>query len=264
MAQYLGFPARIVLGFDLGGSNDPDVASCVNGDCLGKNLMAWVEVEGADGAWARVDVTPQHEVAVAPLNNQQRDPENLTEVVPQTATEEQPPEANPTGGDQSSQNTDANHTDLAWLVSLLRVVGGSLLVLFVLFAPLLTIVFAKFRRRRGRTSAPDAEGRIVGGWDEYVDAALDVGKPLPTSETRTEIARLYGTPRGVILATMADRAVFHAEEPDAAASAEFWKIVEAERRSLTRGLTRWQRFRSAISIRSFTQHLGTNPMPRKR
>jgi predicted RNase H-like HicB family nuclease len=149
------------------------------------------------------------------------------------------------------------------LVNILKIAGGSLLGLLILLAPFLTILIAKARRRRERVRAAEPENRIVGGWDEYVDAALDNGKPIPTSETRSELARLYGTPRGLILATMADRAVFHADPPQEDASAQFWAIVEAERRSLSAGKTRWQRFRSAISLRSFTRHL-TAELPRTR
>ena len=263
LAQYLGFPARVVLGFDLGGGN-ADVASCDDGSCRGQDLIAWVEVEGADGEWATVDVAPQHENPISPLNNDQQDPENLTEVVPDTATEQQPPEANPSGGDQSEQENETDGPDLSWLSTVLKIVGGSLLALLVLFAPFLTILIAKARRRRERLRAPEIENRIVGGWDEYIDAALDNGKPVPTSETRSEIARLYGTPRAGILATMADRAVFHAEPPAEEASAQFWAIVEAERRSLSAGKSRWQRFKSAVSLRSFTRHLATNQPRSKR
>ena len=68
-------------------------------------------------------------------------------------------------------------------------------------------------------------------------------------------------PRGQILATMADRAVFHADPPELEASQQFWAIVEAERRSLAAGKSRWQRFRAAVSLRSFTRQMKTE-LPR--
>ncbi len=248
LAQYLGFPSRVVLGFD-------PATGCDGGDCTGGDLAAWVEVGGADGSWATVDVAPQYENPLSPINDQQRDPENPTDVVPETATEQQPPEANPSGGDQSSRSDEEEGADLTWLLAILRVVGVSLLVLLVLIAPFLTILAAKLRRRRGRLRAADPEARVVGGWDEYVDSALDHGRPAPGSETRLELARVYGTPRAGVLATMADRAVFHAEQPDEEFSTEFWQIVEGERRQLAAGMTRWQRLRAALSLRSFTQHV---------
>ena len=92
-------------------------------------------------------------------------------------------------------------------------------------------------------------------WDEYVDTALDFGRPAPGSETRTELARSYGTPRGVVLATIADRAVFAEMAPVETQSDQFWELVDAERAHFTRGLTRWQRLRAALSLRSFTYYL---------
>lgn len=263
LAQYLGFPSRVVLGFDLTQSGSA-VPPCGAGSCRGKNLIAWIEVGGADGSWATVDVTPQHENGIAPLNDQQQDPQNLTEVVPETANEVQPPLANPSGGDQSAQDDGTERPDLAVLITVLKVVGASLLALLVAFMPFLTVLIAKVRRRRERLRAPDSESRIVGGWDEYVDTALDYGRPAPVSETRTEIARLYGTPRAGLLATMADRAVFHAEPPEVAASEQFWLIVDAERRSFAAGKSRWQRFRSAVSLRSFVPELQVERPARQR
>jgi hypothetical protein len=255
VAQYLGFDSRVVLGFDLGGSDS--VASCDSGTCAGGDLIAWVEVQGRDDAWATIDVTPQHENPVSPLDNNLRDPENLTEVVPDIAQEQLPPEAAPSGGDQEDVPSEQVGPDLSWLRDVLKVVGVSLLSLLVILMPFLTVLVAKARRRRQRMKDPEPENRIVGGWDEYVDAALDHGRPLPSSETRTEIAQLYGTPRAMILATLADEAVFHAEPPEADTSARFWAIVEAEKRALAAGMTRWQRLRAAVSLRSFTRYLTT-------
>ena len=75
---------------------------------------------------------------------------------------------------------------------------------------------------------------------------------------------MYGTPRAVLLATMADRAVFHAEPPEMTASEQFWLIVDAERRSFAAGKSRWQRFRSAVSLRSFVPELQTERPARPR
>lgn len=254
IAQYLGFPARVVLGFELG-SVAPNSTPCKAGSCQGRHLKAWVEVQGADGEWATADVSPQHENPVTPLDNEQQDPENLTEVVPETASEVAPPVANPNGGEQAEQSATQEAPDLAMLVAALKVAGAALLSMLVVIAPFLTVLIAKARRRRARVGAPDVESRIVGGWDEYVDTALDHGKPAPTSETRVELARVYGTPRALVLATMADRAVFHAAEPAHELGDEFWAIVEAECRSMAAGQSRWQRIRTAVSLRSFVPQL---------
>ncbi len=259
LAQHLGFPSRVVLGFTLDPASADGAAVCNSGSCRGSDLTAWVEVQGADGRWATVDVTPQHDNAVSPLNDQQQDPQNLTDVFPETATEQQPPQANPAGGDQTEQIPNDDGLDLTWLADGLTVLGVALLGALVVLAPFLTILIAKARRRRDRARAPGIEARIVGGWDEYIDAALDHGKPMPVSETRTEVATMYGTPRALHLATIADEVVFDAIEPDQRTAEAFWAIVEAERRSLASGMSRWQRFRSAVSLRSFTQYVSLPP-----
>ena len=72
--------------------------------------------------------------------------------------------------------------------------------------------------------------RIAGGWDEYVDAAVDAGREAPRPLTRRELAEAFATPSGAELAETADRAVFSgaaAADEDAAA---FWRLVDAERR----------------------------------
>ncbi|TBN57856.1 hypothetical protein EYE40_10895 [Glaciihabitans arcticus] len=257
VAQHLGFPARVVLGFaldDVGQTGEP-LPACEAGVCEGKNLTAWLEVQGASGEWATVDVTPQHSDPLDPVNENLRDPENSTEVIQDSATEQLPPDASPSGGDQQDNSDDDNGIDLAWLAAVLRIVGLSLLALLVLLSPFVTILVAKATRRRDRMKETVPEKRIVGGWDEYVDAALDHGLPAPTTQTRTELARSYGSPRGVQLARFADRAVFDATEPVDADGDTFWEIVEAERLAFSAGLTRWQRLRAALSLRSFTNYL---------
>lgn len=266
LAKYLGFESRVVLGFDLGATADPKSAikPCVDGVCKGQNLSAWIEVKGLDGAWRSADVTPQFENALDPVNKSTKDPENGTAVTPDTATDQLPPDANPSGGDDVNRKNTADPIDLTWLVTTLKVIGISLLAILILLAPFITILIAKARRRKDRRTAEKAEERIVGGWDEYVDAALDHGRPAPTNETRVELARSYRSPQGVVLAHIADRAVFGALDPDDSESDIFWQIVEDERRQFSSGMTRWQRWRAAVSLKSFTRYLGAQLAKGKR
>jgi hypothetical protein len=266
LAKYLGFESRVVLGFDLGATADPKSAikPCVDGVCRGQNLSAWVEVRGTDGSWHSADVTPQFENALDPVNKSTKDPENGTAVTPDTATDQLPPDANPSGGDETDRPNSEDPIDLTWLVTTLKIVGISLLGILILLAPFITILLAKARRRKDRRTAVKAEERIVGGWDEYVDAALDHGRPAPTNETRVELARTYRSPQGVVLANIADRAVFGATDPEDGESDIFWQIVEDERRQFSSGMTRWQRWRAAVSLKSFTRYLGAQLTKGKR
>jgi len=266
LAKYFGYTSRIVLGFALGDSTNPESAiqPCLDDICRGKNLSAWVEIQDASGSWHTADVTPQYKNPLDPVNKNTKDPENGTDVLPDSVSEQQPPDANPSGGDGDNADNADNGVDLAWLVATLKIVGLSLLGLLIVLAPFITILLAKSRRRRDRRQNGAAEAQIVGGWDEYVDAALDHGRPAPSSETRVELARSYESPQGVVLATIADRAVFGALDPDENESEVFWRIVDEERRQFSAGMTRWQRWKAAVSLRSFTRYLGTQLVRGKR
>ncbi len=123
---------------------------------------------------------------------------------------------------------------------------------------------AKAVRRRGRRRDPDPRGAIAGGWDEYVDAGLDAGRSVPRSPTRREVADAFATPAGIRLAADADRAVFAAEEVTPDEVAAFWRIVDDERRVITRQRGFWRRVRAAVSLRSFLRFLAPRPPRRGR
>ena len=266
LAKYLGFTSRVVLGFELGESTDPASAiqPCAEGVCKGSNLGAWIEVQDANGTWHTADVTPQYKNPLDPVNKNTKDPENGTDVLPDSVSEQQPPESSPSGGDGDDAQRAEDGVDLAWLVATLKIVGLSLLGLLIVLAPFITILVAKARRRKDRRTSGRVEERIVGGWDEYVDAALDHGRAAPGSETRVELAKSYQSPQGVVLATIADRAVFGALDPDENESEIFWRIVEDERRQFSAGMSRWQRWKAAVSLRSFTRYLGARIAKGKR
>ncbi|MCC4248638.1 DUF3488 and transglutaminase-like domain-containing protein [Microbacterium testaceum] len=262
IARELGFPSRVVVGTRLA-SSDPGVATCEAGECRAGDLSAWTEVQGDDGRWAAIDSTPQWELSPSLEVTQQRDPENVTEVRPDTVDEVVPPD--PVQEDNGLAEDDRNDDgiDLAWLWPVLRVAGISLLIVLILFGPLLAIVVAKILRRRGRRRDPDPRASIAGGWDEYVDAGVDAGRDLRPSSTRRELAAVLDTPSGMRLADDADRAVFSSRTVTADEASEFWRIVDAERRTLTRQRGWWQRVRAAVSLRSFLRFFAPRPMRRR-
>ena len=254
IAHELGFPARVVVGTRLS-SPDSALPTCEAGECRARDLVAWTEVEGDDGRWTPIDVTPQWEQSPSLEVTQQQDPENVTEVRPDTVDEVVPPE--PVQEDNSlddDQRAD-DGVDLAWLWPILRVTGLALLALLIVFGPFLTVVIAKAVRRRGRRRDPDPRSAIAGGWDEYVDAGVDAGRTVPRAPTRREVADAFATPSGARLADDADRAVFAGGAVTADEVAEFWSIVDAERRVLVRQRGFWRRVRAALSLRSFLRFL---------
>ena len=258
IAQTLGFPSRVVLGFSVADAETGQsaVPACADGLCRGGNLAAWIEVQGADGAWATIDTTPQHTNSLAPPKDSTRDPEIATEVLQQPAAEQLPPAANPASGDEQAPAEEETGPDLRWLIGILKVVGTVLLILLVLATPFLAVLGAKISRRRERRRAVDLVGRFAGGWDEYVDAAVDHGLGGEGSLTRTEAATRFGSAGGVRLATLADEAVFGPVPPEEDDSDEFWVLVDRERAELLKDASRWHKLRAALSVRSFARLLG--------
>jgi hypothetical protein len=211
-----------------------------------------------------VDVTPQYENSPSLEVTEQRDPENVTEVRPDSVEEVLPPD--PVQEDSGAEDSEppADGVDLAWLGPALRVTGIALAVFVLVFGPFLTIVLAKAIRRRGRRRHGAAAARIAGGWDEYVDAAVDAGRGAPRAFTRAELAAEYDTASGPRLAEAADRAVFSHTVMTADEADEFWRIVESERRLLARGGGVWHRLRATVSLRSFVRHLAPTSGRRER
>jgi hypothetical protein len=255
LAQHLGFESRVVLGFSLAaaGATAGAPGACADGVCSGQNLAAWVEVAGADDSWITVDATPQFQNPLSPIDDATRDPQYNSEVLPEGATEQRAPEANPTSGQDQQEEEPVIGRDLDWLFAALKIGGISLAALLVVGTPFLVILGAKFKRRRDRARAHDVSARFAGGWDEYVDAAVDRGLADQGSMTRVEIAQHYQSVGGGVLAALADRAVFGEVPPVTGDSDAFWKLVTAERAGLAASGTRRDRWRAALSLRSFSR-----------
>lgn len=251
IADQLGFEVRIVVGTRM---ESDDLPACEASVCRGGDLAAWIEVQDASGVWVPVDVTPQHENGMSPDAQRNRDPEVPTEVHQQNAEQVLPGEADPSEGAARDDEPLDPGADWSGLWTALRVGVLSLAVLAVLTGPFLLVLLIKGLRRRSRRRADDAVERVTGGWDEYVDAARDVGLAVPRAHTRQEVARMHRAhdegSRATVLATWADRSVFDRVAPTDAESDRFWDIVDAERLRLLAQRGPWARMRARLSLRS--------------
>jgi Transglutaminase-like superfamily/TgpA N-terminal domain len=254
IAQELGFPARVVVGAVLK-SADAGTRRCEAGVCRAPDLSAWTEVRSADGRWVPIDVTPQFDQSPSLEVAEQSDPLNVTEVRPDTVEEVVPPDPLQEDTARDDRPDDQAGLDLGWLWPTLRIAGLVLLVFAVVLGPFAVVVAAKAFRRRARRLQEDPVARIAGGWEEYVDAAVDARRDPAGSLTRSELAALYLTPAGDELAEAADRATFSNEPVTSKDAESYWRTVDAERSSVVAGLGIWRRFAATVSLRSFVRHL---------
>jgi hypothetical protein len=244
MARQLGFPARVVFGF-APTNVDPSGTTRITGD----EASAWIEVDTAEYGWVTIDPTPP----IRPIPQEQ--PQVPTRIVrPQTPVI--PPVTEPdTSNVQSPPDSKQDQPSVLplWLtivLTVLEVLGWVVLGAAIVLSPFLAIIIAKLRRRRLRARAPTPIERISGGWDEYEDAAVDHGLEPPIAATRTEVAASMGGMRSLVLASIADRAIFAPGEPGEAEADNVWHSVGELVAALDEGSTRWQRIKAAVSLRS--------------
>ncbi|MFW2512697.1 transglutaminase domain-containing protein [Demequina sp. SO4-13] len=251
LAAELGFPSRVVVGARLA---EPDgaawtVPACESGECRGRNLTAWVEVQGSDGTWVEADVSPQHESPLAPEVSQQTDPEYPTALDPQRAEPILPPPSQRGASDEDAARDDGQHGSAGWLATALRLGGIGLLALLVLCGPFLLVIAWKAARRARRRKG-DPRDSVHRGWDEYVDTAVEAGLDPVALGTRAETAAAFGPDRGARIATLADRATFSDAEMTAQEAEELWALVDGDRAARLRGRGWWARMRMRVSLRS--------------
>lgn len=242
MARGLGFPARVVMGFV------PDQTSEIT-TITGADVSAWIEVDTAQWGWVTIDPTPP-----------ERDIPAIAEESPaQVARPQspvQPPAEQNDRVDEQQAPASASQDDSAGDrgPDLLRVVaqagGVSLLAIAIAMFPFTAIIYAKHRRRRLRRRSPSSLDRVSGAWREFADTAIDRGISPAGSVTRSEFARAVGGSQPLILAAAADRAIFAPDDVTAAEVDRIWRSVDELRVRLDSALTRRQRWRARVSLRS--------------
>lgn len=239
MADSVGFPARVVFGF-----------APTSDTVRGKDVYAWIEVDTAQQGWVAIDPNP----AVRPIPEEV--PQENTRVsrpqtvVPPPVEETDPLDRQTTPDSQQALPPDLN-VALQTLLAIARVLGWVLLAASIALAPFVVIIAAKLRRRRIRRRARDPQLRVLGGWQEFQDSVIDHGLAPAASATRSEIARLTGGTQSQVLAAVADRATFSTDLLEASDADTVWHAVDELQSKLDAGLTRWQRVRAQVSVRSF-------------
>lgn len=247
MARELGLPARVVLGL-APQDHDPNSAVALTG----ADMTAWVEINFAGHGWVSYFPTPDS-------SRTPQDSDQPSEVEPQPQTNQTPPDPpkpiTPPQVDSEETNItseqDEIETELQWPTYLKIIVGTSALALLLALWPLL-IVWAKWRRRRRRQSGA-AESQITGGWQEIIDVSRDLGKDPSPDLTRRQTARFLAPDNHgslMVLAELADGAVFAGTAPTQEDAKEFWALTRQAVRDMQTSENSRTRLRARISRRS--------------
>ncbi|PYY47632.1 transglutaminase-like domain-containing protein [Curtobacterium sp. MCBD17_023] len=251
MAQQIGFPARVVMGFTAGGDSGTTPATGAGGRTTfrGSDVTARIEVDTAEYGWVLLDPNPVVR-EIPEESDQTPQPVTRPETIvppppaePQVQEQQTPPQADP----------DAPPARPFWLQLLLAVLPWALGVLGVaalVLLPVLVVLVLKRLRRRRRRRAPAARARVVGAWDEYRDALLDHGHAVAATATRREVAVAAPGDAATGLSALADRAVFGPSDVDDRTADRMWDATDAAVAELRSGRTRRERFRAAVSVRS--------------
>ncbi len=248
MANRAGIPARVVMGFyPSPGRAGPPARPC---EVKGSDVHVWVEVPFRSYGWVPIDATPDDEHKVQPVPRTAKAPK------PPTLQEPEPPAApapEPPGklNDTPPPKPPAKAFDWAAFAVVVGAVGGPLLLVLL---PVAAILAYKARRRSRRMRAELGADRLSGGWREIVDAAADLGRPVPAGATRREgaglIASSFAVPAAATVAHRADIGVFGTADPTSQEAAEYWRDVDSVLRGM-RSSQGWPtRLRGRISLRS--------------
>ena len=238
MGREIGFPTRVVVGFA------PSANQVRGGD-----ITAWIEINTAQYGWVTVDPNPPAREIPEEIPEETTQVARPQTVVPPPVLENTAFDRQPTPDTEQELPTDLDPL-LQLLFAVLRVAAWMLVAIAIALAPFIVIIAAKLRRRRLRRRAPTVLEQISGGWREFEDAVIDHGLSPAASATRSEVANTAGGVQSQVLAAVADRAIFSPDAPVSADAESVWRAVDELQDQLGEGLTRWQRLKAAVSLRS--------------
>ncbi|MBF0670986.1 MAG: transglutaminase domain-containing protein [Salinibacterium sp.] len=243
MARAIGFPSRVVFGFaPESGGEDATIV-------LGSDVSAWIEVDTAQYGWVAIDPTPpvreipDEEPEEPAVVARPQSPVPPPAVEPDPRRDQVPLEASP-------DDDPAEDPLMAVLLAALKVLAWVAGILLVLLSPFLAVLMAKARRRYLRHRAASAAARVSGGWREFADIVVDYGYAVPKAATRSEVAEVVGGVQPLVLASVADRAVFAPERVDDDEARQVWLAVRDLEEGIASSRTRWERLKATVSLRS--------------
>ena len=244
MARALGFPARVVVGWELPPDLPPGTTTL---EVTSADHAVWAEVRLADGlGWQALEVTPNDSgepLEAAPGTTVPAGELGGVRPTPQQAAPGQIlPEAEPESNSLSP-----------WLVPV-GLVGFALLWV-VTFGAL--IMVSKRRRRRQRRRANTPTERIIGAWVDSGDRLVETGVGLHPRLTITEVVAAGGVRLGDEtvdalreMLPAVGACAYAADAPTPEAADRAWDLADLFRRDLSSSRSM---FRGVVA--------GLNPRP---
>ena len=237
LARYLGFPARVAVGYQL----RPEQRAGDRYSVFSTDAHAWPEVHLAGYGWVPFEPTDARGPAVAP-------PPRSPDVTLGAADSDRPvdPQRADTGAGAEGGVAD--------LVTRGGLVVGGLFAVVVLLGGLVVLLKTMRRGRRARRGTPGQ--RVGAAWIEVVDRLRDAGVRVPDSQTGAEVAGAVANgPAGLAarslekLAPVVADAAFAPWEPTEAAAQLAWSLATQIRSELDAVLPLPQRLRALVDPR---------------
>jgi Transglutaminase-like superfamily len=243
LASALGFPTRVVIGAT------PEA----DGTVKGIDVHAWDEVDLNGAGWITISVTPPKNRHPNPNPPKVLDVNRTPTRVP-PPNPSQPPSARSLADTSNSsaslgkgKHAGGGGLHLGFLIVLGKLLGAPVATVALLLGLIAGLKSSRRKRRRSRGTPAE---RVVAGWCELVDLAVDLGSPRPPRGTRREDAR-HLLPDLDQLARRADATVFGPDDPTEAVAASYWATLDETRVRLLGAATRRERLRALVSLRSF-------------
>lgn len=250
MANQLGIPSRVVLGFYPPAGVETGGAWRVTGD----QAHVWVEADLDQVGWVIFDPTPDRDrIPKTQVPQPQPKPRPLVDPPPNPPEQ---PQDEPLLDNHDVTEDDGDQSAIPWLGLALRVAAavgaGGLLA-----APFLIILWLKRRRRATRRTDAYVRGRFAAGWQDITDHARDLGVSQPGYLTRRECAGnlsvAFAEADLTVLAEELDRGTFSAHEPHSSEAEGVWLRVDQARAAMSRAVPWHRRVKGAVSVRSLAR-----------
>jgi transglutaminase-like putative cysteine protease len=250
MARYLGYEARVVMGFR------PEYSGDGGFTVTGRNVDAWVEVNFAGLGWVTVDPSPRDNPIGVRADVPSASSQSTSDDDPLRAAGRTPPARAPdpqTLPDDATPaaSVEGPRTDTAVVAG----AGLLLLIVFMAFAP----PAAKAVRRARRARARSTRLAVLGAWWETVDRLAEAGFPTRSALTTGEVTGLVTGARAGFaacapglraLGDLVDRAAYAPEPPSSAVRAHAWAAADEVRRRVTLGMHPARRVVAVLDPRS--------------